>query len=395
MHIVAGFKRSLIIALIVLLAASTANALPLQGEATVHTVGGSRVRGGDLSAARQEAINAGLAAAVHRVLADLLPPETVSGNFQALNEALLSQTDPFVRNYKVLAHSTLATHYRTVIEATISVDRIKEALRTAGIHLVQRQYPSVLFCVAESHIDDPVPRYWWSGRSAASDAIADANLSLAFEKAGFVVIEPIAGAEFGGYPPELRATEAVSIGRQLQAEVVVVGLARTEASANIGAGSGASSYRGSITARALRVSDGLQIAQTQRTVPAADAEQTDQAAARALRDAIDRAAQDLTAQIDSFWFEKAAAGKRIEMAVHGISGNMANFVRFRGALSNLSGVDRLQLKERTSDAAVLNLEFQGNTRTLADALLRLGFEGFRVTIGQLEADTIQVQLVHQ
>jgi hypothetical protein len=394
MHIVVGFKRSLIIVLIVLLAASTANAHLLKGEATVHTVGGSRVRGGDLSAARQEAINAGLAAAVHRVLTDLLPPETVAGNFQALNEALLSQTDPFVRNYKVLAHSTMATHYRTVIEATISVDRIKEALRSAGIHLVQRQYPSVLICVAESHIDDPALRYWWSGRTATSDVLAGTNLSLAFEKAGFVVIEPIAGAEFSGYPPELRATEAVSIGRQLQAEVVIVGLARTEDLADTGTTTATSSYRGSINTKAFRVSDGLQIAQTQRTVMA-DADPTDQAAAKALRDAVDRAAQDLTAQIDSFWFEKAAAGNRIEMAVHGISGNMANFVRFRGALSNLSGVDRLQLKERTADAAVLTLEFQGNTRTLADALLRLGFEGFRITIGQLEADTIQVQLVHR
>ncbi len=390
MHIISELKRLLTILLFFLLAVSTAYALPLQGEATVHAVGASRIRGGDLSAARQEAINAGLSAAVHRVLTDLLPPETVSGNFQALNEVLLNQTDAFVRTYKVLAHSTLAANYRTVIEATVSVDRVKEALKTAGIHLVQRQFPSVLLCIAESYIDDPAPRYWWSGRSATNGAIAGDNLSLAFAEAGFVVMDPLAGVEFSGYPPELRATEAVSIGRQLQAEVVIVGLARTEDLTN--SGTGTSSYRGSITARAFRVSDGLQIAQTQRTVLVNDFE-AEEPATSALSNAADRAAADLTAQIDSFWFKQAVAGNRIEMAIHGISGNMANFVRFRGAVSNLSGVERLQLKEMAGDAAVLNLEFRGNPRTLADALLRLEFERFRITIGQLEADSLQVQLV--
>jgi hypothetical protein len=394
MHRTLGFRRLwaiMAVPVALWLAAPALQAQQPQGESTVHAVGGSRIHGGNLSAAREEAINAGLAAAVHRVLADLLPPETITGNFQAINEAILNRTDQFVRDYRVIAQSTHASHYRAVVQATVSVKRLKEALKAAGIGQEERQYPRVLFCIAEKRLDDLAPRYWWSGRPAPGDTTAGATLARAFAEAGFLVVQPGAAAGAAGYPPELRGTEAVALGRQLQAEVVVAGLAMVEEMGVSGTRE-APSYRGSITARAYRVSDGEQIAQTHRAVQVA-VDEAQPNGGEALRNAAALAAKDLAAQTGSAWFKQAAAGTRIELVVHGISGNIANFVRFRGALADLSGVERLQIKEMMADTATLSVDYQGNSRALADALLQLGFETFRISIGQLDANAIHLQLL--
>lgn len=381
---------AMIVPVALILAAPTAGAQQAQAESIVHAVGGSPIRGGDLSAAREEAINAGLVAAVHRVLSDLIPPETVTGNFQAINEAILTRTDRFVRDYRVIIQSTHANTFRTVVQATVSVNRLKDALTAAGIRLVERQYPRVLLCLAEKRVHDPTPHYWWSGRPVPDDAAAADTLKQALAAEGFFMVRPD-GAAATGYPPELRGTEAVALGRQLDAEVVVVGLAMAEEVDRPGTQE-AASFRGSITARAYRVADGAQIAQTRRAVLAA-ARDAYAGGNEALRNAAGAAAQDLATQIETAWFKETVGGTRIEMAVHGISGNIANFVRFRGALGNLSGVDRMQVREIMADSALMTVEYRGSSRALADALLLLGFDTFRISIGRLDADTIELQLM--
>lgn len=361
-----------------------------RGDVTVHTVGDSRVRGGDVSAAREEAIEAGLVAAVHQVLADLLPPETVAGNFQAINEGVLQHTERFVRDYRMLAQSTVSGRYRALVRATISADRIKEALRAAGIRLEARQYPAILFCIAESPVDTLAPRYWWDGRGGRDESVSGAALARIFAAEGYPVVRP-AAAVAAGYPPELRGPQAVALGREFKAEVVVVGLATAETAPQTDTGT-APAVRGTITARAYRVADGQQIAQTQRAV-SVSREEPRIGSREALDSAATQAAADLSSQIDNALTQMLAAGRPIEIVVHGITGRMADFVRFRSALGNLTGVDRLQIREMTGDAAILQVQYQGNARALAEALTQLPLDGFRVAIARTENDTIELQLV--
>lgn len=389
---ISAWKQFLLLMVLLVAAPAAVQAQPPQrGETTVHVVGSSRVRGGDVSAAREEAINAALVAAVHTVVAEMLPPETVAGSFQTVNEAVFQRTDRFVRDYKMLAQSTVAGTYRALVQASVSTERIKEAFRTAGIRLEARQFPQILFALAESQIHDLAPRYWWDGRTGRDESVAGAALAQAFTTEGYTVVRPAGNTVATGYPPELRGTEAVALGRELKAEVVVVGLAAAEA-AGQPAGQTSPAYRGSVSARAYRVSDGQLIAQTQRAILTAGDD-----AQSASRDALDKAAAlaagDLSAQLDTAWFKQMAAGNRIEIVVHGITGQMAGFVRFRGAIGSVSGVERMQIREMTADAAILNVDYQGNARALADALLLLSFDTFKITVARIEANTIDLQLV--
>jgi hypothetical protein len=98
------------------------------GETVVHAIGSSRISGGDLSKAREEALQAGLIIAVHRALTDAIPIEALVGQFKLVNEAVLSRTGQFVRDYKVLTEADTGGTYRLVLQATVSVERLRAAV---------------------------------------------------------------------------------------------------------------------------------------------------------------------------------------------------------------------------------------------------------------------------
>jgi hypothetical protein len=84
---------------------------------------------------------------------------------------------------------------------------------------------------------------------------------------------------------------------------------------------------------------------------------------------------------------------KIEIQVNGISGHMAAFVQFRGAMGTMSGVDDIQRKEMQSDTAVLVVDFQGSARSLADGLRRQRFDTFDLNIAEPEGNVIRLQIM--
>lgn len=80
------------------------------------------------------------------------------------------------------------------------------------------------------------------------------------------------------------------------------------------------------------------------------------------------------------------------VVVEGTGGQIASFVRLRTAMATLSGVKELSLKEMSPDGAVMSVDYQGNTRSLADALLQETFDGFGIDIAEVTADTVRIRL---
>jgi hypothetical protein len=386
-----GFKLLLTIILVLTLVPSAAWSQPEPGEQNVQGIGAGRINAKDVAAGRQEAVNAALMMAVSRALSDLISPEAMVGQFQVINETILNRTDQYVRDYKVLADATMAGTYRVVVQATVLVGRLKETLRGAGIRLGKVPYPRVLVCVAERRAGEIAPQYWWSGRTALVENVSSVTLSQALAAAGFVIVEPGLGVSAGSYSAELSAAEAIALGRQFQAEVVVVGAASAEEVASAGQAANYS-YNASLNTRAYRLSDGQQIAQSQQAFAAAAPEKV-AGGREALHGAAAKAGDELSAQIGGAWFKQAAVGTRLEIVVKGVGGKIANFVKFRGVLSTVSGVENLLLKTMMPDQAILTLNYKGTAQALADALVPLAYDGFTVTIEAVEAETIRLKLV--
>ena len=386
-------RRLLVLSVLMLMIGSMAWAQSDKGIQTVHVIGTSQIQGDDMSASREQAIADGLVAAVSRVLIDILPYETMVGNFQLLSERVFSQTDEFVRNYKVLTESTHGELHRVVVQATVSVRRLKGALKKIGVHIGKRPYPRVLFCVAEKLVNDMSFEYWWHADAAWRSGVSDTNMRQILKDKGFIIIAPRAEVASESLPPELSVPEAVSLAQQLKAEIVIIGRAEAQTAPNTLAGS-VMSFKGTITASAHRVDTGEQIAQTQRSALTASDEPY-AGSREALRNAAGLSGEDLALQIADAWFSPQSGLSRTELVVEGIGGKIASFVKFRGALSTMSGVDNLQLKEMMSDAAVLLVDYQGTSRAFADALLLQNFDTFGLNISAIESNLIRLQLVAQ
>ncbi len=364
-----------------------------KGNQTVHVIGTSTIQGDDMSASRETAIADGLVAAVSRVLLDIVPQETVVGNFQLMSERIFSKTDEFVRNYKVLTESTHGELHRVVVQATVSTKRLTGALKKIGVHIGKRPYPRVLFCLAEKLVNDLNYEYWWSAEPAWQTGVSETSMRQILKDKGFVLVAPRANVASASLPAELSVSDAVAMAQQLKAEIVILGQAEAQEAPNT-MGDTIRSFKGTIAARAHRVDTGELIAQTQRSA-LTTSDEPYAGSREALRNAAGLSGEDLALQIADAWFSPQSGLSRTELVIEGIGGKIASFVKFRGTLSTMSGVDNLQLKEMMPDAAVLLVDYQGTARALADALLLQNFDTFGLNISAIEANSIRLQLVAQ
>jgi hypothetical protein len=320
-----------------------------------------------------------------------MPPDTVVGHFQVINERVFAKTDQFILDYKMLTESTHARQHRVMVRARVSVQRIKDTLKKSGIYVGKRTYPSVLICIAEKQINDVNYQYWWGGQQFWRAGVATETVTHISKEKGLVTINPRIDPSRKAYSPQLSVPEAVALGREMQADVVVVGQAFTEEAANT-MESTLQSFRGNILARAYRVLNGNEIGQVNQVSMSTAADPL-----TGTKDALEKASalagEQLAAQIVNAWFSEGAGSSKVELLVEGLSGNIANFVKFRGALSTMSGVDSVQRKEMQLDTAVLLVDYQGNVGALADALMRQNYDTFSLNILEPEGNTIRIKLV--
>lgn len=381
---------SILLAAALLAMASPVHAADNTAVATVHVVGRSRIQGADMSASQKAAVADSLVTAVTVVLTERVPPRTAVGNFQAISEAVLANTDQFVMDYKVLTESVVAKEHRVLVKVNVSLARLTKVLNSAGIPLSQKQYPRILFCIAEQWAGDPGYRYWWAEQPVELYPPAAEPLSAVFKKQGFPSVLPN-GRPAGTLSPELRPGDAVDLGRQFGADVVVAGQAVVQEAPNT-MGAALRSFNASLAARAYSVGSGREIAQVQRTF-VATAEDPVRGSQASIGKAAQLAGADLAKQVSRAWFAEGAGASKVEIYIEGISGNVASFVRFRGALSNMTGVDRVQLREMQQDAAVLAVAYQGNVKALAEAMLQQQFDTFSLNVFEVGQDLIRLQLV--
>ena len=362
-----------------------------KGITTVSAVGDSPIRGDNMSASRQASIKSGLIAAITNVLTDLVPQDVMVGNFQVINEKILNQAQVFVRDYKVLTESTQGKRHRVMVQASVSNRRLEDTLKKTGIHLGRKPYPKVLFCLAEKALNGVDYQYWWGKETQWEAGEATQGLHQIMKSKGFVVVRPRKSQAARDYPPELKVAEAVAVGRELGAQIVVVGQAVVEEATNT-MGSTIRSFRGSIIARAYRVDTSEEVAQSQRNALQASGDPY-AGSKEALFNTALMSGEDLALQIADAWFSKEGGVARTEVSVEGVGGQIANFVKFRGALSTMSGVESVQLKEMSPDTALLAVAYQGSARGLADDLLRQNFDSFGINIIETTGRLIRLQLV--
>jgi hypothetical protein len=247
--------------------------------------------------------------------------------------------------------------------------------------------------VAEKNVLDAAFTYWWGDRLLAGRTICEGAMAAAFQSAGFDILDPPNLSAPLGLPRDAPETDLVNLAGRLGADVLIVASGAASAATNT-MGGAIAAFEAIVEARAFNVKTGQSIGRARQKDVVSG-----QDAVTGGRDALagggSLAGDALARQVMAAWQQDQDRSAVIEVAVEGTGGHIASFVRLRTAISSLSGVKELKMKEMSADRAAMAVNYQGSTRSLADALLLKTFSGFGIDIFEVTPEAIRIRLVHQ
>jgi len=363
---------------------------------TFVVIGSSKVYGGNIQVARDRAISASLVTAVALMTEEVLKVDSLVENFPEVNKIIYENTDTFVQEYKVLTETESNKFYRVIVKATVAGKKIAKQLSRAGILRAKIDLPSVLFFISEQNLQDDSPRYWWGKQIGGFESISETTMADILKVRGFPIVD-YRGigigkmADWGSdLTSELTDEDAINLGARLQADVVILGTSIASPTTSV-MGDDLKSFKVILKARVLGTENGDELANISRTSVTANVDET-AGGREALKMAGTLAGDDLAMQLAAEWRKLAEKPSRMEILVEG-TGNLANFVKFRRALTGISGVEGIRVKEIKPNETTLIIDYQGKAEQLASALMLQNFENFGINIYEISKQNLKVALV--
>jgi len=362
---------------------------------TIKVIGTTLFTDMDTMAAREKAISNGLIVAIELVAADLIPFSFFGTNFATINNLLTDHEDKFINKYKVLTEFTFKNEYKVMIQATVSIPKVRHELEAAGIIPMGNNFPSVLFLVSEIKGKNGKAICWWENPFTSASLAGEAGLASVMGKKGFHIIAhnlhpPLFNEKNLPNSTHMDDKRAMEIGTLLSADIVVVGEAVAFKTENI-TEKNINSFNGTVSLRAIKTESGELMGRVSQT---ADSISMDKEAGikEALKKAGFLAGEKLVSQIAAIRQGKTDASSKIEIMVKGTN-NLINFVLFRKSLQTLPDISLMQIKQIESDEATIAVNFKGDAKKLADVLRVKTFSAFSINIVDISENFLKIALI--
>ena len=363
---------------------------------TFVVVGTSLIQGGNVQAAREAAISESLVLAVALMTEDILEVNSLVEYFPQVNQIIYAKPNAFVLDYKVLTETESGKQYRVLVKARVAGEKIARQLSNADILRAKVKRPAVLFLISEQNLQQDTPRYWWGKQMDGFESIAEATMADILKAKGFPIVNH-RGTGIGKLTdpgavatPTLSDESAIDIGNRLRADVIIMGTSVASPTASI-MGDDLKSFKAILNARVLRTQNGEELANISRTSVTANIDEST-GGREALTMVATLVGDDLAIQLDAAWRRLADQPSQVEVFVEG-TGNLANFVKFRRALTSISGVGGIRVKEIKPNETTLIIDYKGNVEELAAALMRQNFEKFGINIYEITQSNLKITLV--
>jgi hypothetical protein len=375
---------------------TAANAQQQVQNKTFVVIGTSMVKGDNIQVARDQAISESLVTAVALMTEEILQVDSLVENFPQVNEIVYEHTDTFVQDYKVLTETRSGKSYRVIVKATVAGKKIAKELSRAGILRVKVTLPAVLFFISEQKLQEDSPRYWWGKKMGGFKSTTEATMANILRAHGFHIVDH-GGIEIRKMAdwdstdrPELTDEEAINFGTRLQADVVIVGTSIANSTPSV-MGDDLKSFKGNLNARVLQTETGEELSNISRTAVTANVDEN-AGGREALTMAGTLAGDQLALQLAAAWRKLAEKPSQVEVMVEG-TGNLANFVKFRRALTSISGVGGIRVKEIKPNETTLIVEYQGKAEDLASALMLQDFKNFGINIYEITQQNLKIAII--
>jgi hypothetical protein len=370
---------------------------------TLTVIGEASLEGKDPATARQEAVDDALKTAVDVAAAELMGPDDAATRFPAINQIILGNETDYVQTYQVLSEgSAHRNRLRVPVTATVALAPIRqqldaltaEAPPSTGIPS-RSGAPRLLILLAEQKTERGPVHYWWREEEQAVEIIAEASMADILSTSGFTVIphealfqDPRLVARIR-FNPYIEPGDAAVVGRNIGADVVIVGTAVARRSLNV-MGEEERTFSATVSVRAFSTQAAQEIAEVVETSVESG---TDEVVGR--RAALGKAGRECGRKLAGT-LTSVLSGPAAEEGIRVIVGgtrNLGSFVMFRRELRQLAGVDAIRLKEMRSNEALLQVDYQGDGAALARAIREKRFEAFSVKLHEAAGGEVRLELV--
>jgi hypothetical protein len=379
--------------MLVLLAASAFTAIAQESQ-TVTAEGVAVVQGNARDIARDAAIEDAQKRAVEQAIGILVNSQTMVENFQLISDKILTQTKGYLKRYNVASETLDGNLLRVRINAEVSLGKLTEDLSGIGILLGQMHNPRTIILIAEQNIGHEWYAWWWGYHGEQTDmGVVENTFIDVFTQKGFEFIDhETASKEIkvtAAYKvQDLTASQAKTLGSQVDAEVVIVGKALAKLYGDVGGG--LKSVQADISVKAIRTDTGQVIAAA-TTHGAAVHITPETAGIEALKKASTTAAEQMMEKILAVYSKEVGGTKSINITITGL--NKTQFAKFKDVLRNqVRGIKDLHERSFSNNIAKISVDSKSSTQILSDELLVKDFGTFAVDVVSSTANSLELKV---
>jgi hypothetical protein len=370
-----------------------------QESKVVTSEGVAVVQGSNMDIARDAAISDAQQKAVEQAIGILIDSQTQVENFQVISDNILSQTKGYIKRYNVVREAKEDNLLRVTITAEVALGKLGDDLSAIGILMGQMHKPRTMTLIAEQNIGQEWHAWWWYGpgnvhASQSEMSIIDNTLMDKFVEKGFEMIDHQAASQDIKVTPaykvqDLSAQQALTLGNQAHAEVVITGKGVAKLYGTVGGG--LKSVQADVSLRAVRTDTG-QVLATATTHAAAVHIAELSAGNDALKKATTEAADQLITKILTVYSKEVGGTRSVNITISGL--NKTQFVKFKDVLRNqVRGIKGLNERSFQNGVAKLSVDSKNSAQIISDELSLKDFGTFSVEVISSTANQLELKVV--
>jgi hypothetical protein len=361
----------------------------------VMSLGQAVIYSGDKAAARDKAIDDALRKAVEQAVGTMVSSETVTENFQLISDKIFSQSKGYVTSYKILSEGQEAGIFQVKLKAKVGVGNLKNALDGILQILRAKNLPRVLVMVAEQHVGQESPAFWWGEKTfkTTMDVVENAIIA-AWQPKGvrFVDRQALQGKLSAGLASNAAPDQAMvkEFAGNTGAEVVIRGDAVAQDNGPI-MGTQMHSIQASVSVRAMNLDNGAVMGTATVTQSVGHINPL-VGGNLALKKAGEKAAGELLDRILAQWQSEVSGSATVSVQINGVKRSkilktLNSFIR-----NEVRGVTDVRQRSLRKKVARMEVDLKGTTQDLATELEEKKFPGFTIEIDEITANSITATL---
>jgi hypothetical protein len=374
-------------------------AAPIFGQQaqTITAEGVGAVIGGDRAIARDQAINDALRKAVEQAVGTMVSSETMVQNFQTLNDRIYTQTQGYIQNYRILSENPGPNIHQVTIQAKVALGNLEKDLQALGFLLGQVGKPRIMVLVAEQNIGKQSYTHWWGhpGKAGADFNIAENTIMERLREKGFDLVDPNAQMRNIKVPPALQVADlndsgAVTLGRETDAEIVIVGKAMARAGGFI-SGTSMISAQANISLRAIQIDNARVLSAGSENAAAVHIDEVT-AGSEALKKASVKICGKMMEDIIKNFQKRVGSFTTVQLTVFGLQG-AEDLRKFRNSvLGQVRGIEGIQERSFSGGAVKMDLEVRGTAQSLSQEIGRKDFPDFVIKVTGSTWNTLEMRV---